>query len=464
MVLSANLNDSCSLGEKRTDLLQELVERRLAEIAARTFTVGVIGLGYVGLPLIRAFWKAEFPVVGFDIDQDKIHALNSGRSYIRHFTDANVAAYLNSGRLSATADFARCREADAIVICVPTPLTKYREPDISYIVNTVENLVPHLRLGQLVVLESTTYPGTTREVVLPILEKSGLKVGEDLFLAFSPEREDPGNLHFGTETIPKVIGADDEASRALAVELFASFTKVVVPVSSSATAEAVKLSENIFRSVNVALVNELKVIFDRMGIDVWDVVDAAKSKPFGYMAFYPGPGLGGHCIPIDPFYLTWKAREYGISTRFIELAGEINTAMPEYVVQRLTSALDDRFGKGLKGTRVLVLGAAYKKNIDDIRESPSLALIDLLRARNADVAYHDPFVPAIPKTREHSELSGMKSVEMSEDVFSSFDAVLISTDHDCIDYQDAVRWSRLVIDTRNATKDVAEHRDRIVKA
>lgn len=442
----------------------DLVDLGLKKISTRTFTVGVVGLGYVGLPLIRAFWAAEFPVVGFDIDQNKIEALNAGRSYFRHFSDATVAEFLNSGHFSVTSDFARTAEADAIVICVPTPLTKYREPDISYIVNTVESLVPHLRPGQLVVLESTTYPGTTSEVVLPILERNGLRVGRDLFLAFSPEREDPGNPHFETATIPKVIGADDEASRALTMALYASIINDVVPVSSTATAEAVKLSENIFRSVNIALVNELKVIYDRMGIDVWEVVEAAKTKPFGYMPFYPGPGLGGHCIPIDPFYLTWKAREYTLSTRFIELAGEINTAMPEYVIQRLAGALDERFAKGLNGSRILILGAAYKKNIDDMRESPSLVLIDLLRARKAMVAYYDPYVPIIPKTREHPHLSGMTSVEMSEDVFSSFDAVLISTDHDCVDYRDVVRWNRLVIDTRNATKDVTEHRDRIVKA
>lgn len=365
----------------------------LSRIEVRTFRVGIVGLGYVGLPLVKAFRLAGFPVVGFDIDDDKIVSLNAGRSYIRHFSDADVASFLSSGQFSATSDFARIGEVDAVIICVPTPLTKYREPDLTYIVKTTETIAPHLKRGQLVVLESTTYPGTTQEVMRPIIEAgSGLKAGSEVLLAYSPEREDPGNVDFETRTIPKVVGADDEGSRRIATALYGGIIKKVVPVSSSATAEAVKLSENIFRSVNIALVNELKIVYERMGIDVWEVIEAAKTKPFGYMPFYPGPGLGGHCIPIDPFYLTWKAREYATATRFIELAGEVNTAMPEYVVERLAQALDDRFARGLNGARILVVGAAYKKNIDDMRESPSLVIMDLLRARKAQVDYHDPFI------------------------------------------------------------------------
>jgi UDP-N-acetyl-D-glucosamine dehydrogenase len=443
---------------------ESLAESAHARIADRAFRVGVIGLGYVGLPLTKAFWEAGFRVVGFDTDPAKIDALMAGRSYFKHFSDAEIAALVGSGRFYATGDFSAIAEVDAIIICVPTPLDKHREPDISYIVRTAEAIAPKLRAGQIVVLESTTYPGTTREVVRPILETSGLGVGDDLFLAYSPEREDPGNSHYRTATIPKVVGADDPASRRLATALYASTIESIVEVSSSDTAEAVKLSENIFRSVNIALVNELKVVFDRMGIDIWEVIEAAKTKPFGYMPFYPGPGLGGHCIPIDPFYLTWKAREFDISTRFIELAGEINSVMPRYVVDRLASALDERFSRALSAARVLILGAAYKKNVDDMRESPALVIIELLKARRTEVAFYDPYVPEIPRTRKHSQLAGMKSVKMTEDELSSYDAVMIVTDHDCVDYGDVVCWSRLVIDTRNATRDVKENRDRIVKA
>lgn len=444
--------------------LSPLAQEKIAAVGERRFNVAIIGLGYVGLPLVRAFWRAGFDVTGFDIDPAKITSLMAGKSYIRHFSDEDVAAIAKSGRFHATSQIADLARADAILICVPTPLTRHREPDMSYIVSTAEHLLPHLKAGQTVILESTTYPGTTDEVLKPILERSGLKAGRDFFLAFSPEREDPGNPNYETSTIPKVVGADDPDSRAIAIALYAAIVQSVVPVSSAATAEAVKLSENIFRSVNIALVNELKVIYDRMGIDIWEVIEAAKTKPFGYMPFYPGPGLGGHCIPIDPFYLTWKAREFAITTKFVELAGEINTAMPDYVITRTAEALDERFAKGLNGSRLLIIGAAYKKNVDDMRESPALVLIERLKLRKASVEYHDPYVPALPSTRKHKPLMGMKSVELSAETLGSFDAVIIATDHDCIDYQALVSASQLVIDTRNATNAVTEHRDRIVKA
>lgn len=440
------------------------LEHLLQVIIERKYTVGIVGLGYVGLPLARGFWRKGFRVSGFDIDQAKVDALNAGHSYIRHFPGHEAKALITSGSFSASTDFSGLKDVDAILICVPTPLTRYREPDLSYVVSTAESILPHLRPGHLISLESTTYPGTTREVVQPILERHGLKVGEDIFLAFSPEREDPGNPEFETSQIPKVVGADDSASQALAVTLYGSIVEKVVPVSSSATAEAVKLSENIFRSVNIALANELKLVYGRMGIDIWEVIEAAKTKPFGYMPFYPGPGLGGHCIPIDPFYLTWKAREYSMSTRFIELAGEINTAMPDHIVSRLSCALDERFGKGLNGANVLVCGVAYKKNIDDMRESPALVIIEQLQQRKAKVAYYDPFVPMIINTREHAKLAGMCSIDFTEEAIRGFDVALICTDHDGVSYPSLVDWSKLVVDTRNATYDVSENRDRIVKA
>ncbi|MBF0129338.1 MAG: nucleotide sugar dehydrogenase [Alphaproteobacteria bacterium] len=443
-------------GESAADLL-----RRMRERAAR---VGVIGLGYVGLPLARAFAGKGFSCLGFDVDPAKVEALNAGRSYIRHIADADIAAMRATGRFEATGDFRRIAEADALLICVPTPLTRHREPDMSFIVGTGEAIAPHLRPTQLVVLESTTYPGTTTEVLRPILERSGLKAGEDIFLAFSPEREDPANPDFTTSTIPKVIGADDDMARSLASALYGAIVERLVPVSSTATAEAVKLTENIFRSVNIALVNELKLIFTRMGIDVWEVIEAAKTKPFGFMPFYPGPGLGGHCIPIDPFYLTWKAREFEVATRFIELAGQINTAMPAYVVDVLAEALGQRFERSLKGSRVLLLGMAYKKNVDDTRESPALKLIELIEKRGAVVDYHDPFVPVVPMTREHPEFAGRRSVPLTAEALSRYHAALICTDHDSVDYAELVRGCPLVVDTRNATRDVVHGRERIVKA
>ncbi len=430
----------------------------------RSARVGVVGLGYVGLPLAEAFAREGFSVTGFDIDEAKARLLNEGKTYIRHIPDARIATIVDSGKFRASTDFSDVAGMDAILICVPTPLTRFREPDLKFVISTGEAIAPHLRAGQLVVLESTTWPGTTTEVLKPILEAGGLRSGADFFLAYSPEREDPGNPDYGATTIPKVVGGDGEAALALAVTLYGQIVGQIVPVSSAATAEAVKLTENIFRAVNIALANELKLVYDRMGIDVWEVIDAAKTKPFGYMPFYPGPGLGGHCIPIDPFYLTWKAREHGISTRFIELAGEINTDMPRHVVRRLGEALDAQAGKGLNGARILLIGLAYKKNVDDTRESPALTIIELMEERGAAVDYYDPYVAEIPKTREHAPLAGRQSVAWSRETLASYDAAFICTDHDDVDYAELVAHSRLVVDTRNATRDVAEHRERIVKA
>ncbi len=434
------------------------------KILARKARVGVVGLGYVGLPLIEAFNERGFDTLGCDVDVGRVRMLNAGRSPIKIIADSRVKRMVASGRFSATTDFARLRGADAILICVPTPLTRHREPDISYVVDTGRTIARHLRRDQLVVLESTTYPGTTVEELRPVLEASGLKASRDFFLAYSPEREDPGNPKYNTRVIPKVVGGDGRAARDLAATLYGQVVAGIVPVSTTQTAEAVKLTENIFRAVNIALVNELKVIFTRMGIDIWEVIDAAKSKPFGYMPFYPGPGLGGHCIPIDPFYLTWKAREFGVATRFIELAGEVNQAMPDYVVNVLADALDRRFAKGLNGARILLLGMAYKKNVDDLRESPALRLVELLEQRQATVDYYDPYIPVIPRTREHAELAGRRSVRWNPRGFARYDAALICTDHDAVDYAALVRQSKLVVDSRNATKFVEKGREKIVPA
>ncbi len=381
-----------------------------------------------------------------------------GESYIKH-----IATRAKSGLFRATTDMGELKDVEAILLCVPTPLTVQREPDMSYIVSTTEAVTPHLRPGHIVVLESTTYPGTTKEVMVPILERSGLKQGEDFYVAYSPEREDPGNPDFTTARIPKVVGGCTEEGGARAAYLYGQIVPQVVVASTAETAEAVKLTENIFRCVNIALVNELKLVYSKMGIDVWEVIDAAKTKPFGFMPFYPGPGLGGHCIPIDPFYLTWKAREFGIATRFIELAGEINVSMPEYVVLSLMEALNDR-GKPLKGSRVLILGISYKKDVDDVRESPSLVLMDMLVAKGADVDFHDPYVETIKATRKHSALAGRSSVELNPETLGRYDAVLIATDHSCVDYGQIVANAQLVVDTRNATKNVTQGRERIVKA
>ncbi len=427
-----------------------IYEKLLSSIGSRDARVGIVGLGYVGLPLAVTATNAGFGVIGFDIDAQRVAKVNRGETVIKHIDGALLGDAIAKGKFEATADFARLAEVDAILICVPTPLTRHREPDLSFVVATARSVAGSLRAGQLVVLESTTYPGTTDEVLRPILEEGGLKSGQDFFLAFSPEREDPGNPDFGTSTIPKVVGGDGAHALELANTLYGALVTKTVPVSSAATAEAVKLTENIFRAVNIALVNELKVVYEAMGIDVWEVIDAAKTKPFGFMPFYPGPGLGGHCIPIDPFYLTWKAREYEISTRFVELAGEINTAMPQRVVSQLARAMDSRLKRGLNGARILVLGIAYKKNVDDMRESPSLRLIELLEERGAVTAYHDPHIAQIPPTREHAPLTGRRSVDLTAQEVAAYDAVLIATDHDTVDYALVVDNAKLVVDTRNA--------------
>lgn len=438
----------------------EAVER----IKKGDITVGIVGMGYVGLPLALAMTRHFRHVRGFDIDQGKVDSLNAGNSYIRQIPSSLIADAVSAGRLSATVDFQDLRQVDAIVLCVPTPLSPQREPDLTYIVKTTNSVRQHLRPGHLVVLESTTYPGTTDEVVRPILEQSGLKSGKDFFLAYSPEREDPGNVKFKTETVPKVVGADDPAAQALACALYEGVVVKVVPVSTMHTAEATKLTENIFRAVNIALVNELKMVFDRMGIDIWEVIEAAKTKPFGFMPFYPGPGLGGHCIPIDPFYLTWKAREYEISTKFIELAGEINTAMPRYVISRLAETLDERFGKALSRSRILVVGLAYKKNVDDVRESPAFKVLEFLERRGTQVSYYDPFVPVIPDMREHPDMAGRASIAWTGEEIARFDAAIIVTDHDNVDYQALADHCPLVIDTRNAARGLSRNQDRIVRA
>lgn len=426
--------------------------------------VGVVGLGYVGLPLCCAAAAAGLRVVGFDIDPAKPAHILAGETYLSSVPAAAIAPHVASGRLTATTDFARLAEADAIVICVPTPLTAHREPDLSFVESTARAIAAVLRPGQLVVLESTTWPGTTDEVVRPILEASGLRCGEDFFLAFSPEREDPGNAQFSARNTPKVVGADDAVARELATLLYTATAGSTVPVGSTRTAEAVKLTENIFRAVNVALVNELKTVFAAMDIDVWEVIEAAKTKPFGYMPFYPGPGLGGHCIPIDPFYLTWKAREFDISTRFIELAGEINTAMPRYVVAETAKALDAQLGAGLRGARILVLGLAYKKNVNDIRESPALKLIELFRGRGAIVDYADPHVPEIGPLREHPGLTGMRAVTPDGAALAHYAAAIIVTDHDSFDYAAIAAGAPLVVDTRNALGSRGIAGSNIVKA
>ncbi len=431
------------------------------KIRSKKAVVGVVGLGYVGLPLVREFTSAGMKVLGFDVDESKVRALNAGRSYIGHIPSRTVKQMVGTGRFKATADFKRLKTPDCILICVPTPLTKMREPDMTYVEATARSVAKTLRKGQLIVLESTTYPGTTREVMLPILEETGLKAGRDFYLAFSPEREDPGNKQFTTRTIPKVVGGLNKASLDAAVACYEQAMETVVPVSSCEAAEACKILENTYRCINIALVNELKVLFDRMGIDVWEVIRAAATKPFGFTPFYPGPGLGGHCIPIDPFYLSWKARQYEMSTRFIELAGEINVSMPEFVVNKLMYALDWR-GKALKGAKVLVLGLAYKKDIDDVRESPSISLIELLRYRGAKVDYNDPHCPRTHKMREHD--LKMTSKKLSAAMLKRYDVVLISTDHSSYDYQWIVDNSQLVIDTRNATAKVRRGRKKIVKA
>jgi UDP-N-acetyl-D-glucosamine dehydrogenase len=433
-------------------------------IRNKTAKIGIVGLGYVGLPLIQAFIGAGYRTLGFDVDQTKVDRLSAGQSYIKHIPAEWIKECVQSGKFSPTSDMRRLAEADAILICVPTPLTDSRDPDLTYIEQTARQIAAVLRSGQLIALESTTYPGTTRDVVLPLLNANpnGLAVGADFFLAYSPEREDPGNPDYTAKGIPKVVGGMDPASFKLAHLLYSQAVVRVVPVSNCEVAEACKILENTYRSVNIALVNELKMLCDRIGLDVWEVIDAAKTKPFGFQAFYPGPGLGGHCIPIDPFYLSWLARKHGLSTRFIELAGEINTSMPQYVIDRVIDALNDA-GKPMRGSRICVLGAAYKKDVDDPRESPSFVLMEMLQARGAILTYNDPYVPRLPKMRHH-DLPDMISSPLTADFLAQQDCVLIATDHTAYDYELIVQHAQLVVDTRNATKNVKTGREKIRKA
>ena len=424
-----------------TDAKQDILEK----ISQKTASVAILGLGYVGLPLCLRFVKAGFPVLGLDIDPEKVESLNAGKSYIQTIDAGGLKAAAESKRFQASSDFSKIRRADAILLCVPTPLSKYREPDLSFVLGAVETILPHLRTGQVISLESTTYPGTTEEEIQPQLEKKGWKIGEDLFLVYSPEREDPGNRQFSTQTIPKICAGVTPSCLEVGKALYQQAVDELVAVSSPRVAELTKLLENVYRAVNIALVNELKLVAEKMGIDIFEVIRAAETKPFGYKSFFPGPGLGGHCIPIDPFYLTWKAREYGISTRFIELAGEINTAMPDYVVSQVVKALNGQH-KSLSQSKVLVLGAAYKKNVDDMRESPSVVLIEKLQALGAEVAYSDPFVPVLPKMRAHD--LGLSSVPADPESIARYDCVLVATDHDRFDWEMIRHHARLIVDTR----------------
>lgn len=446
------------MSQVKLSLSAELAEK----IANQTAVMGIVGLGYVGLPLIDAFAKAGFASIGFDVDQRKVDALTAGKSYISHIPAAKIQGWLDEKKFQATADMSRLSEADAILICVPTPLTDSRDPDLSYVVGTTEAIAKTLRPGQLVVLESTTYPGTTRDVLLPILEKSGLAVGKDFFLAYSPEREDPGNANFSAGTIPKVVGGIDSTSLELANSLYTCSVAKTVPVSSLEVAEACKILENMYRGVNIAMVNELKVLFDKIGIDVWEVIDAAKTKPFGFQAFYPGPGLGGHCIPIDPFYLSWIARKHEMPTKFIELAGEINTSMPLFVVHKVAEGLNNH-SKSVRGSKIGVFGVAYKKDVDDPRESPSFKLMELLAERGAELSYCDPHIPTLPAMR-HYDVPDLVHQEPTEAYLQSLDCVLIATDHSAFDYEAIVKHAALVVDTRNATHHVPGEKTNVVKA
>jgi UDP-N-acetyl-D-glucosamine dehydrogenase len=431
-----------------------LKTKLIEKLRSNNATIGIIGLGYVGLPLVLRYSEMKFKVIGIDVDGAKIDALMQGHSYIEHFSNQKIAAAVSAG-FEATSDFSRASEADALIICVPTPLNSHREPDLSFVLNTVDSLVPHLRAGQILSLESTTYPGTTDEELLPRVESTGLKVGEKFFLVFSPEREDPGNVSYTTQTIPKVCGGHTPACLEVGVALYGAIINRVVPVSSTRAAELTKLLENIHRAVNIGLVNEMKIVADKMGIDIHEVIRAAATKPFGFVPYYPGPGLGGHCIPIDPFYLTWKAREYGVNTRFIELAGEVNAAMPDYVISKVVTALNRR-RKAINGASVLVLGIAYKKNVDDMRESPSVVLMEKLRDLGAEVAYSDPHVAVFPKLRHHAHFD-LKSVDLTPETLAGYDCVVLATDHDRFDYKTIKDKARLIIDTRGKYLEAAEH-------
>jgi UDP-N-acetyl-D-glucosamine dehydrogenase len=436
----------------------------IKRIDNREALIGIVGLGYVGLPLMLAAVSSKFHVLGFDINSSRVEEINDGNSPLDHIPSAKLLGARESGLFEATADFDRLDEPDAILVCVPTPLGPHREPDLDFVTKSMEAVAKRLRRHQLIALESTSYPGTTSELCRPILEAGGLKSGRDFLLAFSPEREDPGNPNFSTSSIPKVVGGDGPDALAAACALYGAFVERIIPVSSTETAEAVKITENVFRAMNIALVNELMTIYSRMGIDIFEVIDAAKTKPFGFMPFYPGPGLGGHCIPIDPFYLTWRARGFGFPTRFIELAGEINSNMPRYVVERLAEVLDLRAGTALSRSRLLVIGAAYKKNVDDMRESPALVIIEMLQNRGAKVDYYDPLVPIIPPTREHSALAGMESVTFAPAVLATYDAAVVVTDHDRIDWQTLVDHAQLIVDTCNVKKRVRDPDNKIIAA
>jgi len=434
--------------------------RLIQKILNKKALVGIIGMGYVGLPLVLRFCEEDFRVLGFDIDSKKIAALKRGKSYLKSIPSSRISRFIRSGHLQVTNDFSRLNQPDCILICVPTPLTEKMEPDLRYIENTNEAIRRSLRRGQLIVLESTTYPGTTEELVLPKLETTGLKAGKDFFLAFSPEREDPGNKRFVTHQIPKVVAGLTPSCKKVVTTLYSQIIAKVVPVSSPRVAELTKLLENIYRSVNIALVNELKMLADRMGIDIWEVIEAASTKPFGFSPFYPGPGMGGHCIPIDPYYLSWKAREYDFTTRFIFLAGEINVHVPYYVVAKIQDALNER-GKSIKGARILILGVAYKKDVDDARESPALAIMDLLQKKGAVILYHDPYIPSLPSFRKYS--FKLKSSPLTDQLLRRVDAAVVVTDHS-IDYRRIVKLVSLIIDTRNVTKGMDRYKKKIVKA
>lgn len=435
----------------------------IQKIENKTAVIGVVGLGYVGLPLLLAYANAGFQTIGFDIDAFKPESLLAGRSYIKHIPGDDVAKALAAGKLDATTDFTRIAECDAIILCVPTPLDEHLEPDLSYVTNTIEEVVPHMHTGQIISLESTTYPGTTDEELVTRVESAGLKVGSEVFVVYSPEREDPGNAKFAATNIPKVVGGVTAACLDAGKALYGAAFQQIVPVSSCKVAELTKLLENIYRAVNIGLVNELKIAADKMGIDIWEVIRAASTKPFGFTAFYPGPGLGGHCIPIDPFYLTWKAREYGVNTRFIELAGEINRSMPDYVVHRTMEALNER-GKPMRGSKVLLLGLAYKSNVDDMRESPTFTLMDKLESLGAEISYYDPHVPVVGPTREHKNRTGMRSVEWSKETVGGADCVLISTHHSAVNLEELVEWADLIVDTRNAMAALETKPGQVVKA
>lgn len=417
------------------------------KIDKKEIKIGIVGLGYVGLPLMLSFSENNFLVLGFDIDENKVQNINSGKTYIKHIDESRVKAAQKSGNIFATSDFSKISEVDAIILCVPTPLNKYREPDMSFIVNTVDAITPYLREGQMLSLESTTYPGTCNEILKPKIENKGLVIGDDFFLCYSPEREDPGNKHFNTSSIPKVLGGTTKNCLKIGTMVYEKVITKIVPVSSTQAAELTKLLENIYRCVNIGLINEMKMVADKMDIDIWEVIDAAASKPFGFTPFYPGPGLGGHCIPIDPFYLTWKAREYEINTKFIEIAGEVNTNMPFWVVGKVASALN-KCKKPINGSKILVLGIAYKKNIDDMRESPSVKLMELLQKQGAEIFYHDPFVPVFPKMRDYH--FDLESVDISD--VSSYDCILIATDHDVFDYDFIQKNAKMIVDTRGRYK------------